>query len=548
MNVDDLIRGLRSTMPTTPSGLADRIVTAAIDENAAPKRRAPVSARTLVIGTSVVVAMILLVAVGWVLRDGGRPDPVPATPTIPPARVDWGQIVTLRLTPDPGITVWEMRERLETALAFRAYDHGAAGTEIVGHAGNTVQVRLPGAVDDGPLSDPFLIFLRLVIVDDDASVLASGPNVGALTPKAQDLITSASPVAYYVQVRQPTGEWSQPERQATREAAQRWRSHQGKDATTVLAAVPADAAVTHQADGTVRVIRPTLAVPSSAVRSLRRSGDRVTVHLAPMPESLKGHRVSAYVDMDGRGTYRDGMTSVGSGHIDESGSFEIPVGRYWSTSVARPDLGGQVERVAATAYGTRPSENSATYSAPPVWDRQFGGPPKGTRWILLAKGTLHGDQYALVGGQRNGRIIGIRLHNVTERYDASMNVPLIGRESNLGAVGREPCPPKPGTPLVTQCGGGGGGNGAVNGKAALFQVVYGRVQPGVKRISVRLAGVEQDAVIDGGWWFAHAKATADVGNDPMGMNSINIVSETVVAAWDADGNRVPVAAPEMLRE
>jgi len=553
MNVDEAIRELRRSLPGTPDGLADRIVASVTGATDAPaQRRRRVSSKGVLVAASVVAAAAVLLTVAMLIRNGTRPNPEPATPVTPPARVDWGQIVTIRLRPDEGISIAEMRERFTTALAFRTYDYGGAGVEVLSAKGDEMTVRLPGSAGVTLPPDlgfgPFLTFGRLVILDDEAGVLASGPDLTALEEVARDLISSGTKVAYYLQARQPTGEWTRPERRETRAAAEKWRAANA-GAEILMLAVPVDATVTQGDDDTVRLIRPVQAVPSSSVRSIRREGDIAIVAIDPLSESLKGRPVSAYYDFEGEGRYREGLTFIGSGVVDEAGRVRLPVGRFWSASVARPDLGGRIERVGAREYGTKPVERREEYPAPPAWNRQMGGPPDGTRWVLLARGAFGGDDYVLVGAELRRMLIGLRVHNLTERYDVSMSIPTKGRRGSVDTSQQaDACSFGVATPSVVGCGGSGGGDGAKDGRSEIQYTTYGRVGPGVARITVRLGGVEQDAVINGSWWFAHVRAVVQVGEDPSGLRSTEAISDASVSAWDADGNPVPVSPPNAMRE
>lgn len=154
----------------------------------------------------------------------------------------------------------------------------------------------------------------------------------------------------------------------------------------------------------------------------------------------------------------------------------------------------------------------------------------------------------LVGAELRGVLIGLRVHNLTERRDVSMSVPTRGRRNVVNISEPEACAFGVGTPDVVGCGGTGGGDPSTDGKAEIQYTTFGRVRPNVARIAVQVGGVEQDAVIDGSWWFAHVRAVVEVGDDPMGLRTTGVVSEAVVSAWDADGNPIPVAAPRVMRE
>ena len=218
MNVDDAIRDFRTSVRGPAERLVDEIVAAAPSTRRV-RSRPRVTGRTVVVATSVSMAFLVVVTLAIVLRGGNRPDPAPATPVVPPARVAWGMVATVKLTPDPGVSIEEMRERFARALAFRVHDDDGAGVEIIDQRDDTVRVRLPGAELEAQAKG-YLRFSRLVLVDEATDVLASGPRLRSLKAAAQKLIGPSTPTAYYVQMVEGGGKAvSQPTRFDSRSKA-----------------------------------------------------------------------------------------------------------------------------------------------------------------------------------------------------------------------------------------------------------------------------------------------------------------------------------------
>lgn len=542
MNVEDAIRKIRSSLPETPDGLAQRIVASATSGGAAPSRRSRrLNTRGLLVAASVVAAAALLITVGILLRDGDRPDPEPATPVIPPARVDWGQIVTVRLQPDEGISIEEMRERFATALAFRTYDYGGAGVEVVSATGDEVQVRLPGAATSNQVN-AYMRFDRLVILDNDSSIIAAGSNLEALRDHVEraDLRSGAQ---YYVQSRTSSGEWAGLTRFDTLAQAETEHARLARSTATVMLAVPASLAVVGGDGGEdVLLIRPTQVVPASAVRSVRQDGGSIVVSLDERAHDEIVRKVRVFLDLSGDGTYSGSAPMVGTGTVTSAGDLRFSADSVVPASIARPDLGGRVSVVHAEPYGQEPVERTDDLPA----GREIRSPgvrdalPKGTRWVRLATGRFDGVDYELDGAASQGAIVALYVTRVSGPQNEGS---LITAEP--GESGHSACLAGIGTPDVTYCSGSSGADGPTNGTYRYTSIAYGRVRPGVTRIRARLADIERDAVIDNGWWFV--RISADVPQ-PSLLVPIGEASPVSLTAWDAEGNRLQVSPPRDIRK
>ena len=540
MNVDDAIRGLRDSMPGTPNGLADRIITSAISGGAPSRGRPRISGRGVLITASVVIAAGVLILFRLLVGGDVRPNPEPATPAIPPARVDWGQTAIVRLTPDPGISMEEMRERFTKALAFRTHDFGGAGVEVLSADGDTVVVRLPGAATRDQI-DAYLRFDRLVMLDNRSSVIASGANVEALRPylEHEDLGPGAH---YYVQSEMSTGEWGDLTRFDTQDDAEAGRAELAAHGRTAMLAAPEGMAVVAGDWGReVTLIRPTQVVPASAVQSARQDGDTVIVTFEERVRSETGRPVRVFIDSTGRGTYDGNIQTAATGTITPAGELRLSAGYIWPASISRPDPGGHVAVVSSEPYGRQPPEETDALPAgrparsPVVRDGLSGQ----AHWVRLASGRFDGVDYELSGAVYRGSIVALYAPRITGPQD----------EGSLttgapGESGQSVCPVGIGTPDVTYCGGSNDPQGPTNGRYHTTSIDYGRVRPGVARIEARLGGVVRDAVIKNGWWFIRISADVPVRDLLAPTGEASPVSLT---AWDADGHRVPVSPPRRIR-
>ncbi len=534
MNVDEAIRELRRSLPGTPDGLADRIVASVTGAADAPaQRRRRVSSKGVLVAASVVAAAAVLLTVALLIRNGTRPDPEPATPVTPPARVDWGQIVTIRLRPDQGISIEEMRARFTTALAFRTYDYDGAGVEVLSAKGDEMTVRLPGS-ETIEQEQAYLDFERLVILDDDQSVLASGLNLDALRDAADRQSARGATFHYYVQSLESTGEWSGLLRRSTRAAAERERSALARHTKALILAVPSHLAVVGGQDGEdVSLIRPLQVVPSSATRSIRQDGGDVVVTLDVRSAISADRRVRVFRDSSGDGSYDERSQQLGTGTLTTSGELRLSAHRFFPAEMGRPDVGGHVDVVRSEGYGAKPDD---VIAGPEVrvsdWARR--DVPPGSRWVRIIGGRYDGDDHYLAGAEYQGRTIAVTI--LPGGYFATSG-------PGGGGAFRSVCPVGIGTPRVSSCGGTGGGLASQR----VVNLYYGRVQPGVGRISVRLGDVEQDAVIENGWWFARISVEASSDTTPATTRSKDVLLDGSVVAWDTEGNPIPVAPPRTIR-
>lgn len=534
MNVDDAIRGLRDSLPGTPSGLADRIITSATSGGAPSPRRHRITGRRLLVALSVAVAAVVLVTVGLLIRGGHRPDPEPATPAIPPARVDWGQIVTVRLTPDEGISIEEMRERFTRALAFRTHDYGGAGVEVIGGDGDTMSVRLPGGeTHDQEMA--YLNFGRLVILDDETSVLATGTNLDAIRGAAERNGDPGAKPAYYVQSRMSTGEWGGLTRHSTLASARNDVRRLERHAPTIMLAVPTGLSVVGGDNGEETVlIRPRHVVPASAIRFVRQDGSDVVLSVEPKQVGPRDRRVRVFRNSSGDGSYNERSRPLGTGTLSASGDLRLSAQRFFPAEIGRPDVGGHVDVVRSEGYGAKP-DDVITGPAVRVSAVARESVPPESRWARITGGRFDGNDHDLIGARYQGRVIAVTV--LPGGYLATSG-------PGDGAAWRSVCPVGIGAPQVTSCGGMGGGLAS----RRVVNLDYGRVQPGVGRISVRLGDVEQDAVIENGWWFARISVETPSGTTPPDTRSKDVPLDGSVSAWDTEGNLIPVAPPRNTRD
>jgi len=554
MNVDDAVRQFRRSVPGPSEDLIDRIIVAVTGSGRAPspRRRRPTGRGVLVVG-SVAAAAVVLVTAGLLIRGGEGGDAVPAAPLIPAARVDWGQIATVRLKPDPGISIEEMRERFTKALAFRTHDHDGAGVEVLSTSGDEATVRLPGAQESAQVKS-FLRFGRVAIVDEK-DVVASGTNITALKATAAGLIEPSTPVAYYVQGYLDGAGWSGVERYPTRAAAEA-RVNSGFGDDPVMIAVPADMVVVGGdvlADpAPVALLRQGQYLPSRAIRSIAVDGTAVTLSIDPAYGVLDGHTVRVLSTPQGEVTTGPETTQVGMGTVTGDGRVTVD-SKYpgWTLQLARPDIGGSVDVAGTESYGTVPSlvaDPLASSDAPDQKSMRIGV----DRWVHLLSARFDDRDYILAAGLRDATIVATM---VTEP----------GRPGNArGAITSGPdgrdgsndlnCPEGVGTPRVVKCGGAGGGgptNGRRDGPRVAWMMDYGRVSPDVARIVMEYGGVRREAVIKNGWWLAHITvdipAWTPADQDKAWEHAVHALGRPRLSAWDTEGNPVPISPPEAIR-
>ncbi len=547
MNVDDAMRRFRASIPGPSDALVMRIVESTTSGVHRSPRRRHVSSRTVLVTATVMTALVVIVALGFLIRGGAGPSAAPAAPAIPPARVDWGMVATVRLKPDPGISIDEMRERFTTALAFRVHDDDGAGVEVLSASGDAVTVRLPGAEDANWQAKPFLTFGRILIFDDESSVIASGPDLRSLEADAKRLTTSGTPLVYYVQSNlRPGLGWSGPERIASRATAEgRLRDHGGGQA--VMIAVPADLAVVGGGDGSdVSLIRPTQVVPSSAVRAVRMEGDAAIIAIDPAHRPDHDRRVRVFVSIPKAGDAGNASIDVlpganaapvGAGTLTTSGDLRVENAQIGESIVGRPDLGGRVETIATRAYGTRPPEPGTEYAPRGARVVAGLGVPVGTKWIRLVGAAFDGKEHVLIGATHDGALFGVGTHVLGEKTYPDGRWGLAG----FGGSKTDPCPVGVGTPRVTSCGPMGFADPPRDGKVRVTYRNYGRVRPGVQRVRVHFQGSVQDAVIENGWWLASVSVEVpEIKDDPTGIQAVGATGWVRVTAADAEGNEFTV--------
>lgn len=552
MNVDDAVRRFRRSVPGPSEELIECILVSATGNRRAfsSRRRRPTGRGVLVV-VSVTAAAVAFVTAGLLIRGGEGRDAVPAAPVTPPARVDWGQVATVRLKPDPGISIQEMRERFTAALAFRTHDDDGAGVEVLSARGDEVTVRLPGAGEAAGQAKSFLTFRRLIVLDDESSVIASGPDLRSLEADAKRLTEAGTPLVYYVQMSlQPGLGWSGPERIASRTVAEARLKDIGSS-EAVMIAVPADLAVVGGGDGSgVRLIRPDRVVPSSSIRESRTDGDTLDITVDPAHRPDHDRRVRVFADLSEAGdSASDALpgakaTPVGTGTLTTAGDLRIENALTGSSSTAAsPDLGGRIEVVQVQSYGARPSEHGEAYTPGDASVTPGLGVSSATTWTRLATAAFDDKEYVLVGATRAGSLVGVGVHALDETTFPSGTWAAGG----FGSPTTDPCPRGVGTPRVTSCGPMGSSGQPRDGKVRVTYSNFGRVRPGIERIRVHYQGTVQDAVIDGGWWLVRASADVpEIKDDPMGIQAIGATTRVRITAIDSDGNEFTVPTPPQV--
>lgn len=538
MNVDDVVRGLRSSVRGPAEGLIDEIVAAAPSTGRVSRRR--VNGRALLVAATVSVALVVVLALAVVLRGGGRPDPVPATPVIPPARVDWGMTATVKLTPDPGVTIQEMRERFATALAFRVDGQDGAGVEILSENRDRVRVRVPGAEIQGQVSR-YLYFDRLVVVDEKDGVLATGPSIRALAREAAKHTRSAGKLAYYVQVRYQ-GRWQTPMRATTRAQAERLLGTQPQGARHEILAVPYSMIITgaDASSSSVSLVSMYGHIPAGDIQNVRTDGRFLHVALRSVDAARAGTRVWIFLDGMGVGRLGGGSALLGRGMLAADGTIDIEMKNRYGNALAAQDLGGRLTVVDAQRFGKRPAIAGRPF-VPPAGLRQFvdSDVPKSSRWVSVADGRFGKATYSLVVAETGGVISRVRLFDRRNPQLATGPATQIHRDPKTSAKVATACPGQVGTPRVATCA-SSGFIAMKRGAVMRFVTSYvGPVQPEITRVAVDWNGTTHEAVVKNGWWFIRFAVDVPT-NGRKDYEVFEDVGTPTTRAWDRDGDEVPV--------
>ena len=551
MNVDDAIRDFRTSVRGPAERLVDEIVAAAPSTRRV-RSRPRVTGRTVVVATSVSMAFLVVVTLAIVLRGGNRPDPAPATPVVPPARVAWGMVATVKLTPDPGVSIEEMRERFARALAFRVHDDDGAGVEIIDQRDDTVRVRLPGAELEAQAKG-YLRFSRLVLVDEATDVLASGPRLRSLKAAAQKLIGPSTPTAYYVQMVEGGGKAvSQPTRFDSRSKASAVARRIGAGKVDLIAIPRSMAIVTSPASSSgvpVYLVRPTTTLPSSAIRNVDAGDREVTIALDPSMTPAHDVRLRVFRDDSGVGRLGGLATDVGVGVLGVDGRLTLPTEFSWTGLVPRLDIGGRVVVERAGRYGSRPAIPGRVFT-PPTGAYQYK-PTRGrptARWIRVAEGPMNGRRAVLEVAETDGVVSAVGLRDPRDPRWSYGGFSLVTfRDTRTNARHDSGCPYNVGTPRVAVCNGGAGTSTVSQpGRHVATTVAYGPVQPEVARIAVEWGGIRRNAVVTNGWWFVRMSIDLAKWGRPRAGHPLGNVGLPEILAWDADGNPIPVPSQARL--
>lgn len=508
--MNDVIEHLRTRWPEPPPARPDaarRIMDGLLTGRTARTRRR--FGRTALVGGVTAVAATALIGAVVILPRGGST--TSAAAVVPLARVDWGMDATVRLQPDSGVTIDDMRERFRTSLARRVVDRDGAGVEVLSAEDNRITVRFPGA-DSGSQIRSYLTATRLTILDTERGVIATGPNLTALEAAAKRHITSGTPVVYYVQQDGGPGlGLSVPERFTSVEGARAAQGSIGPGRVDLIA-VPASFRVVGGGSGettTVSLVRDVVAVPPSAVRDVQVDGRRVAVTVDPSSVPRPGMSVSVTVDDN---------VFVGTGAITADGQITVTTTESptWADRMMLPDLGGTVEVLDATRFGSRPPLAGTPVPAPAEGFSDW-------RWTRVLTTRLDDRRVELLAGQKQGAITS--LLTMTD-----------GRVSAESGGGHGICGLGIGTPRVSRCGWiPGDRKRDGSGRLRTTVVSYGRVLPDVARVTaVGRDGTSVDAHIENGWFYVATSAASGPGA---------WTDDISVRAFDSDGAPVPIQNP-----
>lgn len=510
MTVDDALRTYAASIPAPRDDLAAEIVSSTVTGKrpAVGMRRRP-SARTVLVAATVAAAIVVIVALGALVRGGGRPDAVPATPTIPPARVDWGMVATVKLVPDSGVSIEEMRERFARALAFRVAEDDGAGVEVLGGTGDTVRVRLPGA-EVGEQARQYLRFSRLVMVDESSGVLAQGKRLRDLRAAATTLVAPGMEPVYYVQLRTSAAELNDLMRATTRKNALRYLRSGPSDKAEMIAVPPSTivSATERGSGGILQLIRASGGHPSRSILDVDRRDDGTRITVDPASAPPEPAQVLIFVDESGTGRLGGLAQRLGSGTLGPDGQVDLPPEAAWMLrSVPRVDIGGRVAYQGATRYGKRPPLPGREFERPKgrtVYSTSFATPQArdASRWVRLAEGRQGKRDLVMEGAENDGVVSAVVVRDHNSSRDSLGSSRVVYRDPVTNERIDSACPGSfVGSPRVSVCSGSGYSIMGTAGKEIYRVINYGTVDSSVGRIVLEWEGSQQTAVIQNGWWF-----------------------------------------------
>ncbi len=533
--MSDLVDLLKTRWPEPPPPTAD--ATRRLAERVVAGGRSRTSRRTgrvAVVGALTAVAAVAMAVLLVVVRPGSERTTQPAVPVVPPARVDWGMDATIELRPDPGVTMAEMRGRFEAALARRTLDRDGAGVEVISSEGERVVVRLPGAEAPTQVRS-HLSFSRLMILDADRSVVASGPDLVSFRDAASRHRAPGGAMAYWVQPLDRNWAPGTISRFRTRADAERWRRKVGATRATVLA-LPADMWVVEDRGGRrsrLSLLREAVAVPSASIRDVSWSARRVGVHVDPASVPAAGRRVIVLQTLGTPASEQQYVMRVGSGAIDSAGWLSLPSDARLSLSTtSSPDLGGTITVRAMGRYGQQPALAGTPFTPPEAALARVRIPRRfaPNRWTKVLSTTVDGRGVRLIAGQRGASVVSIGTDQDGYGYGTLSS----GPPTQCGAG--------VGTPRVVHCGGSLGSDWGPRWTSAILRYIgYGRVQPDVARIVVTLpTGEHADAHIENGWYYVTVEKRMPVPARRDGRRPMPPMPRPTTRAFDAAGAEIPI--------
>lgn len=521
-----------------PEELRERITAQPHEDRRAPRQR---RRRTVMAAVALpATAAVAIMAVVAINAHQQTSDPLAA---LPAARVSYGLDVPVTLRPDPEVSLPEMKERLREALAQRAQQMDAAGITVRDIDDNQVMVRLPGAETDWEALR-FLEFPRIQILDANRSILATASTLDGLK-KALPRTPGKRTVVYVQRGEGPGQTPESPMRYSTAAApgviASLKETRPPRKVHSIE--VPADTYVVgnrRDAPNRFLLVRPVPLVPPSQVQRTPTGAsgggpsevERLTLTIGAdvaLPEASTDVIAFHIGSMDGP---EDDTAVLGRGDVSAA-QRSLPISvtpRMPSSSGGRfdaPDVGGQLDLDAATAWGEQPPPSGRSVPGPTAAWAGVGIQPN--RWLNV----IEPDPSS--GRTTSGLAVGVQGTRVVAIGSAlpqgEINLHTSNPRGGLCSVGI-------GAPRAHLCQAESQAQAIPGQGYRLSARVYGRVQPGVSRIAVRRNdGALIDAHIQNGWFLANATWTSETPNfGTKGLRS----SPDEVLAWDADGNPVPV--------
>ncbi len=499
-SIDDLFRGFQADLSPLPAESRRRIltrVTTGARTRTTTRRRGRLVA---VVASLAGIAAVTTAAV--TLRHLDNSSVVPAdTP-----RVNWGQVATVRVIPDVGVSPDLAMDRAVAAIHRRATQYDIPGIRLERMASDTLRMTVPAALDNGGVQT-LVDFGSIAAYDRTAGRLATYATVSdmedglpRLTPRGGGYLLMSRSTSEFV-----GGEWV-----ATKAAADAKLDFLN---ATVLhnperqwEAIPVPA-------GDLRLIasvRPrrldvitdspilTAAdIVDAATQGPSRLRLRVSADARPRIMSAATRGALAVVAR-AQGPY---ATVLGSSTVDADGTITVELdqglARYVAAALGSPPVPAELRVTTSAPYGTRPplqGEHVATLpdTVEKMRAAQFDPGADGVKKLNVPATSV----LRVIAAEHNGKDASVYAARTSDGWDILY--------PTWGIGGGNVCGAPAGPPSLTICPWGYAGEDPI--------VFIGRIgDPAITRVDIRAGSRSTPATVQNGWFIALVPADhADV--------------------------------------